>query len=331
MTARVRTAVVGAGYFGRFHALHHAANPDIDLVAVVDTDRGRAETVANEANTQALTDYSELTGRIDAASVTVPTSHHFNVAHDLLDAGIHVLVEKPITSECADAASLIKLANERELILAVGHIERYSAPYLALREKVHSPRYIESHRISPWKPRAIDVDVVLDLMIHDIDIILGLVGAPVTRVDAVGASVINPTEDIANARITFASGCVATVTASRISHKTQRVMRVFQPDGYIVCDYADSRIVHFQRKAGSPADDLNAITVDTQEITKHDALQREIAEFARCVTSGHASTVDGTAGLKALEITNMIKDSLRAQSAACIQYLQTNEIAEKCA
>jgi predicted dehydrogenase len=168
-------------------------------------------------------------------------------------------------------------------------------------------------------------------MIHDIDIILGLVRSPVINVDAVGASVINPTEDIANARITFETGCVATVTASRISHKTQRTMRVFQPDGYLVCDYAESRIVHFQRKADPLAEGFNAISVDTQDIKKHDALQREIAEFVNCVRTGKPSTVDGIAGLKALEITNLIKDSLRAHAETCAQYQRSDDKSEKLA
>ncbi|MGH6814931.1 MAG: Gfo/Idh/MocA family protein, partial [Hyphomicrobiaceae bacterium] len=242
MSASVPVAVVGAGYFGRFHAKQYAANPKAKLVAVVDADEARARAVADEVGTEAIGDYRALAGRVAAASVVVPTPQHFEVARSLLEAGIHVLVEKPITDSVASADELARLAETRGRVLQVGHIERFSATYRALAKRVTRPLYIESHRVSPWKQRAGEVDVVLDLMIHDIDIIQGLAGSPVTAVHAVGTPVINPTADLANARIVFESGCVATVTASRISYKTERRMRVFQPNSYVIGDFGNNRL-----------------------------------------------------------------------------------------
>ena len=312
MTARLRTAVVGVGYFGRFHAQHYKECSGADLVAVVDLDRQKAEAAAREYGVKAFSDHRELLGRADAVSVAVPTSRHYEVARDLLDAGVHVLVEKPITAHVAEAAALNRLAEEKGLVLAVGHIERYSATFLALADQISQPLFIESYRISQWKPRATDVDVVLDLMIHDVDIILGLVKSPVVRIDAAGAPVLNPTEDIANARIAFDNGCVANVTASRISGKTQRTMRIFQPDSYIVCDFAERRISRFVRKGDPLVQGPAAITADAWEVPHHDSLAKEIAEFVSCVLSARTPTVDGRAGEEALKITTMINDALRA-------------------
>jgi predicted dehydrogenase len=311
MTARFRTAVVGVGYFGRFHARHYNESPGVDLVAVVDLDRQKAEAVAREYGVQAFADHRDLIGRADAVSIAVPTSRHYEVARDLLDAGVHVLVEKPITAEVEEAAALNRLAAEKRLVLAVGHVERYSAPFLALAENISRPLFIESYRISQWKPRATDVDVVLDLMIHDVDIILGLVKSPVVHIDAAGAPVLNPTEDIASARIAFDNGCIANVTASRISGKTQRTMRIFQPDSYIVCDFAERRISRFIRTGDPLVQGPEAIKSDAWEVPHHDSLAKEIAEFVSCVRSGRTPTVDGKAGEEALRITAIINEALR--------------------
>jgi predicted dehydrogenase len=311
MTARLRTAVVGVGYFGRFHARHYKESLGVDLVGVVDRDRQKAEAVASELGVRSYSDHRALVGRVDAVSVAVPTSLHYEVARDLLAAGIHVLVEKPITVDVAEAAALNRLAEKKRLVLAVGHIERYSAPFLALADQISRPLFIESYRISQWKPRATDVDVVLDLMIHDVDIILGLVKSPVVSIDAAGAPVLNPSEDIANARIAFQNGCVANVTASRISGKTQRTMRIFQPDTYIVCDFAERRISRFVKKGDPLVQGPEAIKADAWEVPHHDSLAKEIAEFVSCVRSGSRPTVDGRAGEEALKITTMINEALR--------------------
>jgi predicted dehydrogenase len=312
MTGALRAAVVGLGYFGKFHAKHYAAHPDADLVAVVDSDIERARAIAAEHGGEALTDYRELVGRADVVSVAVPTSAHFEVARELLSAGLHVLVEKPITDTVEHAEALIGVAKDNNRILQVGHIERFSAAFRALADKIGRPVYFESYRISPFKPRATDVDVVLDLMIHDIDIILGLAQSKVISVSAVGAPVLNPTEDLANARIEFANGAVANVTASRISGKTERRMRVFQTDSYVVCDFNDSRIVRFTRKGDPATEGLAAIEMESWDIPKEDSLYNEITEFLDCVRGKRVPTVDGMVGRDALRVASMITDNLRA-------------------
>ncbi|MDP2619961.1 MAG: Gfo/Idh/MocA family oxidoreductase [Hyphomicrobiales bacterium] len=312
MTGGLRAGVVGLGYFGKFHAKHYAAHPDATLAALVDIDESRAKAAAKQYGGEALTDYRDLIGRVDLVSVAVPTSLHFEVGHALLSAGIHVLVEKPITDTVERAEALIDCARERGLVLQVGHIERFSAVYRALAAKVTKPLYIEATRISPFRPRATDVDVVLDLMIHDIDIILGLAASKIVSVHAVGVPVLNPGEDIANARIEFASGAVANVTASRVAETTERRMRVFQPDSYVVCDFDSSSIV-LHRRIGDPArQGAAAVAAKSWNISKEDSLFNEISEFLDCVRSGRVPTVDGRVGRDALRVANMITETLRA-------------------
>ncbi len=312
MPSPVPVAVIGAGYFGRFHAKHYAANPDAQLVAVVDKDVARARAVAEEFGAgEALSDYGALNGRIAAASVAVSTPAHFAVAGELLASGVHVLVEKPITDDVGSAEKLVRQAGEANRVLQVGHVERFSAAYKALIKEITRPLYIECQRISMWTGRAGEVDVVFDLMIHDIDIIMGLVNEPVESVHAVGAPILNPTEDMANARIIFKGGCVANVTASRISGKTERVMRVFQPDSYLVCDFTRSRLAHFIKRGDPAKEGLAAIEHRATDLPKEDSLANEIAEFLQCVSTGRKPTVDGHAGKEALRVADLINDSLR--------------------
>ncbi|MEE8633762.1 MAG: Gfo/Idh/MocA family oxidoreductase, partial [Methyloceanibacter sp.] len=219
MADQIRTAVVGTGYFGRFHANHYTKNPRANLVAVVDTDEARARVIADEFGAEPVSDLREILGRVDAVSVAVPTPAHYAIARDAIEAGLHVLVEKPITDTVETAIALTELAEAKGVVLQVGHIERFSAAYRTLADIISDPLYFESYRIAPWKERGVEVDVVLDLMIHDIDMIIGLVGSPVSSVDAVGTPVLGRRIDLANARITFESGCVANVTASRVSYK----------------------------------------------------------------------------------------------------------------
>jgi predicted dehydrogenase len=312
MTEGLRAGVVGLGYFGKFHAKHYAAHPDAALTALVDVDEARARAAAGQYGGEPLTDYRDLIGRVDLVSVAAPTSLHFEVAHALLSAGIHVLVEKPITDTVERAQALVDCAEARGLVLQVGHIERHSAVHRALASKVSRPLYFESTRISPLRPRATDVDVVLDLMIHDIDIILALAASEIVSVHAFGAPVVNPTEDIANARIEFASGAVANVTASRIAEKTERLMRVFQPDGYVVCDFDLSRIALYRRIGDPSRRGTAAISHESWDIPKEDSLFNEISEFLDCVRNGRVPTVDGRVGRDALRVANMITETLRA-------------------
>jgi predicted dehydrogenase len=320
MQMPVRTAVVGLGYFGRFHAKHYAANENADLVAVCDVDAARADEIAAEYGCKALCDYADLVGMADAVSIAVPTSLHFKVAKFFVDAGIHVLVEKPITDDVGLADELVALADKRGVVLQVGHIERFSAAFKALAAKVNRPLFIESRRISPWKARNTDVDVVLDLMIHDIDIVLGLVDSPVESLQALGAPVLNVSEDIANARINFENGAVADITASRIAGHTERQIRLFQPDGYLVCDFVDHQVRRFSRNGGNAANGAathgpNAILMESWDIAREDSLANEIAEFIDCIATDRRPTVDGRVGREALNVATMITDSIRSHRA----------------
>ena len=252
LTGALRLGVVGAGHFGRYHAQKMAALDGACLVAVADIDADRAAAVADPLGADAVADHHELIGRVDAVSVAVPAAAHYPVVKDFLDAGIHVLVEKPFTETVVTAEELATLAEAKGLVLQVGLIERFSDAFRTVTPRVTRPVYIESVRISPFSERGTDVSVVLDLMIHDIDIILALVDSPVADVDAVGAPVFSSSEDIANARLKFANGCIANVTASRVSLKTERALRIFQPDVYIKVDHGERSVRIARRKEGDP-------------------------------------------------------------------------------
>ena len=280
----IRCAVFGAGHFGRYHAQKYAALPGVELVAVVDPDPARARALAAEVGTSAATSIDEVAGSIEAASVAVPTHAHHDVATRLLEAGIHVLIEKPIAETIEQADALVALAAARGRILQVGHLQRFLLRRMQVAERVFRPLYIEATRIAPFKPRGTDVGVVLDLMIHDIDLILALVQSPVLAVDAVGAPVVTTSEDLVNARLRFANGCVATATASRIGFKTERRLRIFQPESYISIDLAERRMVEIHRGEGP------GIVPGLPGIARHEAtwadgddLLAEIADFVDCV------------------------------------------------
>jgi predicted dehydrogenase len=310
MAEQIRTAVVGTGYFGRFHANHYTKNPRANLVAVVDTDAARAAEIATEFGAEPVTDYRDILGRVDAVSIAVPTPGHAAIARDLIEAGLHVLIEKPITDSLESATAITDLAEQKGTVLQVGHIERFSAAYRTLSEIMTQPLYFESYRIAPWKKRGVEVDVVLDLMIHDIDMIIGLVASPVAQVDAVGTPVLGKTIDLANARITFESGCVANVTASRVSYKTERKMRVFARNQYLSCDLGEGRISGYRLRGDPMTDGLAAIAMEKYEIEKQDSLANEIDAFLDCITTGTNPLVDGQAGCEALRVASLINDSI---------------------
>jgi predicted dehydrogenase len=313
MAEQIRTAVVGAGYFGRFHANHYARNPRAKLVAVVDADEARGRAVAEEFGAEAVTDYRDILDRVDAASIAVPTPGHAEVARALIEAGLHVLIEKPITDSVESADAITALAAERGRVLQVGHIERYSAAYRVLSEMITNPLYFESYRIAPWKNRGIEVDVILDLMIHDLDMIIGLVGSPVSKVDAVGTPVLGAKIDIANARINFESGCVANVTASRVSYKTERRLRIFAQNHYLNCDLGERKIFGYRLKGDPMTEGLRAIATETHDIPQEDSLGNEIDSFLDCIEKGSKPFVDGHAGAEALRVAMMINESIDAQ------------------
>jgi predicted dehydrogenase len=307
---KLKCAVIGTGYLGKFHAEKYAALPDCELVAVVDTNQEVASEVAEKNHTKSLSDYQPLLGEVDAVSVVVPTSLHHTVSKDFLNAGAHVLVEKPITVTVAEADELINIAKDKKLILQVGHLERFNPAILGLDNVKEKPIFIESDRLSPFNPRANDVSVVLDLMIHDIDIILAMVDSEVERIDASGTAVLTKGTDIANARIAFKNGCVANVTASRISMKMERKMRMFRPDAYVSVDFQNKVLT--QHRTGSKEMFPGVPEIETEEsvFEDGDALLEEIKHFINCIQTNENPLVSGEAGRAALataiEITKLL-------------------------
>jgi len=304
----IAAAVVGVGYLGKFHAEKYAASEKVKLVAVVDADEKRANEIGASVGTEALTDYRSLFGRVQCVSIAVPTRFHYRVARDFIEAGIDVLVEKPLTADIAEARELVEAAKAKGVILQVGHLERFNPAIRRLEGIIREPKFVECHRLAPFVERGTDVDVVLDLMIHDIDIIASLVRSPVERVEAVGVAVLTDKPDIANARIKFANGCIANVTSSRVSLKRERKIRFFQPDAYISIDY-DQRRAQIYHKPAPGAGWLD-IRAENIEIKDGDALADEIDSFIECVRARTVPVVGGADGLKALEIASMISSQL---------------------
>uniref|UniRef100_A0A831UCD0 Gfo/Idh/MocA family oxidoreductase n=1 Tax=Geobacter metallireducens TaxID=28232 RepID=A0A831UCD0_GEOME len=310
MTEQIRTAVIGVGYLGLFHAEKFAQLPESDLVGVVDTSQARAEEVAAKVGTTAYTDYRELLDKVDAVSIVVPTQFHFEVAKAFLERGVHVLLEKPITTTVEEADELIRIAEEKGAVFQVGHLERFNPVIVGLKGLLTEPRFIESIRIAPFKPRGTDVNVVLDLMIHDIDIIQTIVGSPVKQISSIGAPVFTDEEDIANARIQFENGCVANVTASRISLKSERKMRIFQADSYISVDFQNKKLAVFRKGSGEMFPGVPKVDMEEKSFDQGDALKAEIASFLECVRTGAKPVVSGQDGKRALETALKISQKL---------------------
>jgi predicted dehydrogenase len=311
---KVRTAVIGVGYLGRFHAQKYADLPDSQLVAVVDAQVSAREKVAAELGCRAVGNFREILGEVDAVSIATPTPLHFPIAQECLERGLHVLVEKPVTETPGEARALIATAARSGRVLQVGHLERFNAAIVALEGTLGTPRFIESHRLAPFKERGTDVNVVLDLMIHDIDLIQSLVGAPITSIDAVGTSVFSAGLDIANARIRYANGCVANTTASRVSMKMERKLRLFQDDAYISIDL-QQKVLTIVRKpaAGAPAAP-GQVVIEERSYEQGDALRMEIEAFLRSIREGRPPVVSGDDGLRALETAIRITELVQGPS-----------------
>jgi predicted dehydrogenase len=312
-----RAAVVGVGYLGRFHARKYAGMPEVELAGVADADPERARAVAAEVGTAPYADYRELFGKVDAVSIAVPTPAHFAVARDFLERDVDVLVEKPMTTTVAEADELNALAETRGCILQVGHLERFNPAVVAIRDTVRKPLFIESHRLAMYQPRGTDVSVVLDLMIHDIDIIMNLVKSEVKSIHAAGVAAVSDHVDIANARLEFESGCVANVTASRISMKNERKIRLFQRDAYISLNFADRDVTVVRKNGSEPlAEGAGGIIpgMDIQRFcfTEGDALEDEIRSFVRSVRTREVSEVTGRMARDALFVALAVMDQIRA-------------------
>jgi len=289
--------------------------PGVKLAYVVDVDRARAEAVAAKVGARAATDYREALGAVDVATVAVPTHVHAEVAQTLLGAGIHLLIEKPLTTSLDEADRVVAAAVQNGLVLRVGHLERFNPALVAVRDRIVAPRFMECHRLAPFKPRGTDVDVVLDIMIHDLDIILSLVDSPVAEVRANGVSVLTGGIDIANARVEFASGCVANITASRVSAKSMRKLRVFQPDCYVSIDFQDRSVDVARadpRAAGGP---IPGVALERAEYPEGDSLEAELTAFVEAVRGRDRPAATGQDARRALELALVISHRIRGDRA----------------
>jgi predicted dehydrogenase len=326
---KIRAAVIGVGYLGRFHAQKYAQIEGCDLVGVVDTDGSSAARAAAETGARACSDYREMLGRVDAVSIVTPTPTHCEIGAAFLQAGAHVLVEKPIAENLAQAERLLRAARQHERVLQVGHLERFNPVILAAEPLLTAPRFIECQRLAPFKERGTDVDVVLDLMIHDIDLLQMIVGSPVAEVDAIGAPVFSSEIDIANARLRFGSGCVANVTASRVSLKTERKLRVFCDDAYLSIDLQQKSLTVIRKRSAPVAADASTgalfgaaalaaqlpVQIEEQCFEPGDALLAEIQAFLAAVRGESRVLVTGEDGLRALTTAIAITARVRGQQA----------------
>jgi predicted dehydrogenase len=305
----LRVGVIGVGYLGQHHARLYAANPNVHLVGLVESDAARAEEMADRHGTKAFHTVESLLPHVDAVSIAVPTSWHFAVARTCLEAGVHVLVEKPITVEVAEAQALVEMARASGLTLQVGHIERFNPIVLACRAEMACPRLIEASRLAPFVPRGADVDVVLDLMIHDLDLMLSLNPGSVEQVWASGLSLLSPTHDVVQARIVFSSGCVAHATASRVSDEKQRRWRLYGPDRSLSLDL-QSRQGHLARRqvAGTGLAELLTTTFSG---SNDEPLRLELDSFVDAVRGGHPPVVSGAGGLAALQLAHQVLAAIR--------------------
>ena len=309
---RLRVGVAGVGYLGRFHARIYAAMPDVELVGVADVDKKTAEAVAEQHGCRAYTDPRELLGNVDAVSIVVPTIYHSDVARPFLEKGVHMLMEKPIAPTYEESRALVELAERAGVIFQVGHLERFNAGIMALAERAQNPRFIEVHRLGPFVERATDVDVVTDLMIHDIDIVLSLVKSEIRSIAATGTPVLTEHVDIANARIEFENGAVANVTASRVSNKKLRRIRVFGAEHYYGLDYIDQKLEMVRSEPDSEGGKWPRIVTERLDITPRPPLDAELEYFVRSVRTGTPPLVNGRVGLEALRVALLVKEKIAA-------------------
>jgi predicted dehydrogenase len=309
---KIRAAVIGVGYLGRFHAQKYAALPGCELVAVVDACADTAARVAAELQTRGLEDHRALLGHVDAVSVVTPTPSHCQIALDFLGSGAHVLVEKPIAETTLQAQQLIDAARIRQRVLQVGHLERFNPCILAADALLSAPRFIECHRLAPFKERGTDVNVVLDLMIHDIDLVQMIVGRPLESFDAIGTPVFSGEIDIANARLRFDDGCVANVTASRVSLKTERKLRVFRDDAYLSIDLQQKILTVIRKRAAPVAAGQLPVQIEEQSFEQGDALGSEVQAFLAAIRGEQPVLVSGEDGLRALRTAIAITERLQS-------------------
>ena len=308
---KTRVAVIGVGALGRHHARILSALPDVELVAVVDIKEARAREIGGLVNAPFATSAAEMLGRVDAVTVAVPTDSHLAVALPFLQRGTAVLVEKPLARNAPEAQQMIDAAAASGAVLGVGHTERYNPAVAAVRPLLDHPRFIEIHRLGTFPDRSLDIDVVFDLMIHDLDVVLSIVPSEVVTVEAVGVAVLTAKPDIANARLKFASGCIANITASRISKDRVRKIRIFQRDAYLSVDYAAQEVERWRLVKGNGA--MPAIDGGKLDVAQEEPLKRELADFVAAVRDKRAPGVTGADGLRAIELAQRITDEMQRQ------------------
>lgn len=293
---KIKLGVIGVGHLGIKHArIYSELSSKVELVGVCDINPGRLEEVASQFATQGASNCKEFFGKVDAVSICVPTKLHASIAKEFISRGCHVLVEKPMTSNLKEADTLISLARKKNLILQVGHVERFNSAFQAIKTLAKNPKFVECHRLNPFPNRSLDVGCVLDLMIHDIDIILGLVNSKINDIQAVGVKVLTDYEDIANARITFKNGCVCNLTASRISDETMRKIRLFLKETYISLDYVKQEAFIYKKHGA-------LISKHALPIEKEEPLKRELESFVDCISNNQKPLVSGIEGRAALEL-----------------------------
>lgn len=308
---KLKCAVIGVGYLGQYHAEKFHGLSDCELVAVCDVRPETVDAVAEKLGVPKVYDYHSLLDKVDAVSIAATTNQHYQIAKDFLSHGVHVLIEKPITETVSQARELIETAKRNEVIIQVGHLERFNAARIALDDFLDRPQFIESQRIAPFNPRGTDVNVVLDLMIHDIDIIQSIIESPIKQINAQGAPVLSKYIDIANAHITFENGCVANVTASRVSFKRERKTRIFQPNSYISIDYQNKKLAVFSKGNGEMFPGIPDIVKHESAFEKSDALLEEIKAFVYAVKNNTAPLVSGEDGLNALDVATEITQKIK--------------------
>jgi predicted dehydrogenase len=315
--SELRAAVVGAGHLGRLHARKYAGIEGVRLACVVDVERDRADALARETGAQALGDYHELAGRIDLATIASPGSTHFEIARAMLAAGIDVLLEKPMAATLAQARELAELARRNGRILQIGHLERFNPAVIRLRTILTNPRFVECHRLAPFTERGTDVDVILDLMVHDLDVIMSLVPAEVESIEALGVEVLTDQIDVANARIRFKGGLVANINTSRVAPKRERKIRFFQPDAYISVDYEARSIQIYRKSPPPPGAKFPVISAEQIDMGEGDPLADEVRAFVESVRTRRPPAVTAEDGLLVMEISERIRAAITpAQSGA---------------
>jgi predicted dehydrogenase len=315
MTDKIKTAVIGVGHLGQAHARVYDSLEQSELVAVCDINENQGRAIAERHATRYVRDYRELLGQVEAVSIATPTINHHEIALAFLEAGVHVLVEKPIARTLEEADEMIGVAESKNLILQVGHIERFNPAFVALSARVERPRFFEAHRMAVFTPRSLDIDVVMDLMVHELDIIASLVKSEVVKLDAVGIPILTPRIDLANARLEFADGCVANITASRVSGERLRKLRVFQPNEYYSLDYAEQQVAMLKLTPPKTAGALPEISPLGLQIEKREPLLAEIESFIATVQSRTPPAVSGAEGRRALALAIEVLEKIKAHSA----------------